>query len=107
MVHPPKELDPKIEAEMLGAEVRAALDAYRELDIVVYASEWEALNRELLEFFGEKSVSSFERRRTGITLREDITSGEIRLFKGRELVTLQAPGLREIGETIKKHLKLR
>ena len=106
-VFPPSELDRAIGAAHLGLEVRGALASYREASNPVYADEWEVLNQQLLEFFGEKSVASFERKKTSVTVREHAPTGEVRFFTPNESgVVLRGPSDEELGSTVQSLLGL-
>lgn len=101
------ELDSAIDSVGLGRHIRRALDAYRETGQVVYAPEWEARNRRLLEFFGERSVSSFERKKKEVTVREEVATKEIRFFTPKESsIVLHDPSEEELGASVRSLLGL-
>lgn len=106
-VFPPEELSPAIEDQDLGREIRRALASYRETGKEVFADEWEALNRRLLGFFGERIVAAFERRKVGVTVREDPRTEEIRFFLPEESAkVLQDASDEELGMAVRELLGL-
>ena len=107
MVTPLKELPLDIDAKSLGEEVFAALDDYRETGQSIAAAEWELLNNELLDFFSEKSVAAFERKKKDVSIRRNIESGEFRILGPRdEEVEAANMDPRQLGATIKGFLGL-
>lgn len=105
IVMPLKEVRLNIDADALHEELLAALDDYRRDARPVTRNEVEKLNDELLEVVGEKSVAAFERKKKDVTIRREIGSGEIRLFKanGQEATGLD---LGNLGHAIKSFLEL-
>ncbi len=77
---PPKLLDSDVSRTQLGEEIRSALDDFSYLGRSIPAEEWEALNEQLLEFFGEKTVAAFERKKRNVTVRLEEATGEVQLF---------------------------
>ena len=109
MLWPLKVLPMTIDAESLGAELMAALEDYREGGRPILADEWEVLIRRSLDFFGEKSVGAFERKKKGITVRRDVKSGTIALFRsnGKHLLNLQSSDdPSRLGSVIRENLAL-
>ncbi len=95
------ELVRPIEPAALGDAALKSLEAYQDRGRVVHADEWEILNQQLLDFFGEKSVSAFERKKKGITVRRDTGAGRVTLIgrKDKE-IELDNPNAEELGQAI-------
>jgi hypothetical protein len=102
MVLPPKELEPTVTAEELGEVIKDALAGYRDLGRGITADEWQRLNAELLSFFGEISVTSFERKKTDVTVRLEPATGQVCLFGPKNKTSaLDKPSTAELGEAVK------
>lgn len=82
MVLPPTRLYRGLSVEGLGDEIESALRDYKSLGRSIYADEWEELNQKLLSYFGERSVSTFERKKKEVTIRYEDRSGTYTLFVG-------------------------
>ena len=109
MVWPLKELPLTIDAESLGKEVLASLADYRIDGRPILADEWDVLNQELLDFFGEKSIGAFERKKKEVTVRRDVASGIITLFpeRGEDVLDLESSeDPTRLGGSIRNHLAL-
>lgn len=108
MLFPPKEVDAGSSLDWLGCEVDYALSSYRNSGRKIHADEWEALNQQLLDYFDERSISRFERKKKEVTIRRCISTGAVVIFdqKGRE-VDLNRPTSEEIGKTVKNLLGLK
>lgn len=103
---PPIKLDPDAEIEAIGAEVRAALDAFEESSDKLSTEQWSRLNKEYMDFVGARSVSAFERAKSEVTIRHDTSSDVYVLFaKGGKEVELQSPTKTLLAENIVKLLK--
>jgi hypothetical protein len=106
-VFPPTEFARTIDGESLGREIRDALRAYHETGELVEATQWEIFNRQLLDFHGAKSVAAFERGKRGVTIREDVATGEIRFFTPAESKTvLDKPSDSVLGSAVSRLLDL-
>ena len=107
MLFPPKEFDPGIDATHLGKEVESALSAYVDNGRRIYADEWEELNKQLLDFFGEKSIGAYERKKKEVTVRKETATGHIELFgpKNKEYL-LENPDAEQLGLKVKELLSL-
>ena len=79
MVLPPASIPTSISSADLGGFVREALADYTESDQLVYADEWSALDRQLCESFGVRSVAAFERSKRDVSIRETVSDGTILL----------------------------
>lgn len=97
-----------IEPAALGDAALKSLEAYQDSGRFVYADEWERLNQELLDFFGEKSISAFERKKKGVTLRRHAAAGYVALIckKGKE-IEIDNPKAEDLGQEIMRLLGLR
>lgn len=104
MILPPSELDPNVSAESLKEHVCDALEDYESEGPSISASEWDALNQQLLAFFGAKSVAEFERKKKDITVRRNTDTGDIDLFWGDGDSCLMAVDPDELGITIRAKL---
>ena len=107
-VFPPKELDIAIDADRLAVEIEAALMDYRELGRKIEPEEWAERNKRLLEFFGESSISAFERKKKEVTVRRETATGQVALFgpKDKE-VELDNPTGQQLGQVVKDLLGLK
>ena len=105
MILPPRELTATVDANHLGAQLLGALDEFRDSASSLRPEEWESLNRQLLDHFGERSIAAFERKKREVTVRREVESGEIHLFsgKGEHLGTTDPVRL---GEIVKELLRL-
>lgn len=81
-IFPPKPLYKGLSLQGFADEIESALRDYKSLGRSIYADEWEQLNRQLLSYFGERSVSSFERKKKEVAIRYEDRSGEFMLFVG-------------------------
>lgn len=108
IVFPPKELDPGIDGSELGQEIESALSAYVDNGRRIYADEKEELNKQLLNFFGEKSIGAYERKKKGMTVRKETATGHIVLFgpKNKEYV-LDNPDTEQLGLKVKELLGIK
>ena len=82
MIFPPQPLEMLIDPNKLGELVFDALNNYIIEKTTIYAPEWELLNKQLLTYFGSSSIFLFERKKKEVTIRRDVTSGDIELFVG-------------------------
>ncbi|HJU39572.1 MAG TPA: hypothetical protein VJ724_08360 [Tahibacter sp.] len=80
MQWPPQRLADDIDVDALRREIVAALADYSDLGRSIPASEWAVLNQRLLDFFDEKSVGAFERKKIEITIRQNVAAGDYSLF---------------------------
>ena len=109
MLWPLRELPMTIDAKRLGEEVFAALADYRSDGCPIPDDQSEVSNEQLLDFFGERSVGAFERKKKGIAVRRDVESGAIAVFRsnGKHLLDLQgSDDPSRLGSAIRKHLAL-
>ena len=106
---PLRELPMNIDAESLGKETLAALADYRIDGRPMSRDEGEAFNQRLLDFFGERSIGAFERKKNEVTVRRDVASGAITLFpeRGEDVLDLDSSeDPTRLGSSIRKHLAL-
>ncbi len=81
-IFPPKPLYKGLSVQGFADEIESALRDYTSLGRSIYSDEWEELNQKLLSYFGERSVSSFERNKKEVTIRYEDRSGTYTLFVG-------------------------
>ena len=103
---PPEELPSDISDTDLTEAVYSALNDFHSIGRSIYADEWKTLNSELIEYFDVSSVSEFERKKSGVTIRKDTESGEVCIFRsdgsGGEIVVCDS----QIGSRIRELLGL-
>ena len=89
---PPRKLKiDRLDVE-LGLAIQKALDEYESDGRPIPADEWNELNDRLLELVGEKSVSAYERKKRGLTVRHDEGRSEVTLYaKSGEVVASLNP----------------
>lgn len=71
LIWPLEEIPMDVEAIRLGRASIAALDGYVLGDRIVYADEKRELGKQLLHFFGYKSIPEFHRKTIGIGIRRE------------------------------------
>lgn len=81
---PPKPLDVGLTQEQLSAEIASALEDYRQISRRVLVPELQEMTKRMLEYFGEKSISAFEKHRRVISIRQDVSQGVYVLFASWE-----------------------
>jgi hypothetical protein len=86
-VLPPHRLQLPVDAKSLGYAISESLDRYQPDGEGLVADEWERLNQELVQYFGIGSISTFEKKKRDVTVRQIMPSLELSVFnkKGTEV----------------------
>ena len=69
-IWPPKPFYSGLTHQQMAFEIKSALNDYFDLGRAIYAPEWEERSKQLLSFFGERTISAFERKKKEITIRQ-------------------------------------
>lgn len=75
MIWPPKPLFRGLSVSGLAEEIEAALRDYTSLGRSIYPEEWKERDDQLLTYFGERSVSAFQKKKKDIGIRYDVARG--------------------------------
>jgi len=104
---PLHECDEPFEAFSIGRRVLKSLDRFEPDGRRMTPDDWDRLNDELLLALGEKSISSFERKKNEVTVRRTPENGVITLFdKGDETLELRKYDESLLGGSLLQMLKL-
>lgn len=82
IVWPPKPLYRGLSVEQFAAEIESALNDYTLLGRPIYPDEWKERSEQALAYFGEKSDSTFQRKKRDVTVRLDVARSAYVLFDG-------------------------
>mgnify|MGYP001381870552 CR=1 FL=1 len=86
LIMPPKDISVVNDVETLELLIQEALNSYQNNGLKFTAQDWDEVNKEFLEYFEEKSISSYERKVKNVTVRRDNSTQNIDLFGSKNKV---------------------
>jgi hypothetical protein len=105
LVMPPLKTSFELNDNEFSTQVIDALHDYSSLGRSIHVEEWEEINRNILQYFGFRTVSQFEKSKRDITVRQEYGSDFLVLFtdENEEICIPNSPEI--LGSKLKQLLR--